>query len=351
MIILSYIGIAIAAIVGAFIIYLAFVAVVPGFSVPEQLLERGEHPAIEEGARNSGTKRDATFTVKETILAARLYLPENSSMPTPCIVMAHGFGGIMDMGLELYAIRFQEAGFAVLAFDYRYFGRSGGEPRQLLWIPSQLEDWQAAIGYVRSIKEVDPARIGLWGTSLSGGHVIVVAAKDKTIACVSVQCPGVDGFASGRMMADRDGLAQMLAKVVHGQRDLVRSWLGLSPHRIPIVGKPGSRAMITTPGAFETFSKLAPDTFVNQVCARIAMRGDKYRPVNHARNVNCPVLLQICDRDEITPMSASEETARRLGENAEVIHYPLGHFDIYFGNNFEKSVNDQLAFFRKHLPG
>ena len=92
-----------------------------------------------------------------------------------------------------------------------------------------------------------------------------------------------------------------------------------------------------------------PESFINEVCARIVIRGDKYRPVKHARNVRCPVLLQICDHDSITPSSAAEETKKNLGEYAEVKHYPIGHFDIYIGDNFEKSVRDQLEFFKEHI--
>jgi len=107
--------------------------------------------------------------------------------------MGHGFGGTKNMLLENYAIRYQKAGFATLIFDYRFLGESEGEPRQLIWIPYQLEDWSAAVAYARSLKEIDPSKIALWGTSMSGGHVIVIAAKDKNIACVSAQCPGLDG--------------------------------------------------------------------------------------------------------------------------------------------------------------
>jgi len=263
--------------------------------------------------------------------------------------MGHGFGGTKDMGLESYAIHYQEAGFAVLIFDYRHFGESDGEPRQLIWIPYQLEDWSAAIKYARSLKEIDPARIALWGTSMSGGHVIVTAAKDNQLACVVAQCPGLDGRASAEMFLKRVGIGYILRMIMHGQRDYFRSWFGLSPHKIPIAGKPGSIACLTAPDAYDGFRKHAPDTFINEVCARILLRGDKYRPVKHAQNVRCPVLLQICEQDSIIPKSAAEETEKNLGKYVEAIYYPIGHFDIYIGDNFKKAVSDQLEFFNKHL--
>ena len=336
-------------IIGIIILYLSFITFVPGFNVPEQRLEKAEQLIKEVDTKPSLSRKDVSFKVKGISISAWLYLPENLSAPVPCIIMGHGFGGTKDMGLELYAVRYQEAGFAVLVFDYRHFGESDGEPRQLIWIPYQLEDWSAAIKYARGLKEINPARIALWGTSFSGGHVIVTAAKDNRIACVVAQCPGLDGHASGEMFLKRVGIGYAFRMLMHGQRDYFRSWFGLSPHKIPIVGKPGSIACLTAPDAYDAFRKRVPDTFINEVCARILLRGDKYRPVKHAQNVRCPVLLQICEHDSIIPKSAAEETEKKLGKYAEAIYYPIGHFDIYIGDNFEKAVSDQLVFLKKHL--
>jgi len=345
MMILQGIGI----IIGVCILYLLIVALSPGFTLPKQSLEKTKQAIRKPDTKPSSLRKDVTFEVKGTSISAWLYLPEDLSAPVPCVIMGNGLGGTKDMGLEPYAIRYREAGFAVLVFDYRHFGESDGEPRQLIWIQYQLEDWSAAITYARGLTEIDPERIALWGTSMSGGHVIVTAAKGERIACVSAQCPGLDGRASAKLAFKRQPIGYTLRMMMHGQRDLVRSWLGLSPHKIPILGKPGTIALMTSPDAYDTFSKLVPEGFINEACARITIRGDKYRPVKYARNVRCPVLLQICDLDTITPISAAEETEARLGNYAEVNHYPIGHFDIYFSDNFEKSVSDQLEFFRKHL--
>lgn len=336
-------------VIAIFTLYLLVVAFIPGISVPAQPLKKRKKPAGAPAQGSAGSRQDANFTVNGISVSAWLYLPDNAPAPVPCIVMGHGLGGTRQTGLDAYAVRFQAAGFAVLVFDYRHFGSSAGEPRQLVWIPYQLEDWSAAIAYARSLKDVDPAKIALWGTSLSGGHVIVTAARDHQIACVSAQCPGLDGRASALMGYKREGLGYSLRMIMHGQRDLVRSWFGRSPHKIPIAGEPGTIALLTAPDAYEAFARLAPEDFVNEACARIIIRGDKYRPVDQAHQVRCPVLLQICDHDSLTPISAAEETVRRLGAYANVKHYGIGHFDIYFGDNFEKSVEDQLEFFKSHL--
>jgi len=187
----------VAIIVGAFFVYLLFVALAPGMSVPEQPLENTNQATQEWDTQRAGLRKDVNFEVKGTSLSAWLYLPENLPAPVPCIIMASGAGGTKDAGMEPYAYRFQEAGFAVLLFDYRFFGESGGEPRQLLSVPYQLEDYAGAIQYARGLKEIDPTKVALWGASLSGGHVIVLAAEDPSIACVVAQCPELDVRASG----------------------------------------------------------------------------------------------------------------------------------------------------------
>ena len=344
-----YIGMAIGIIVGAFALYLLVVALIPGFSVPELPLERAKQPSLEKRIKRFGQRKDVSFEVKGTPLSAWLYLPEDLSASVPCIVMAHGLGGTKYAGLESYAVRFQEAGFAVLAFDYRYLGESGGQPRQLIWIPFQLEDTSAAVDYVRGLEEIDPERIALWGTSLSAGHAIVAAAKDSEIACVCAQCPLLHGSEAGRRLLKSEGIGHLFRMLPHGQRDLVRSWLGLSSHKIPLFGKQGSIAVIADTDAWHTFEALAPDSFINEVCARIIIRIDKYRPVKYTAQVRCPVLLQVTDDEVSFQRNAIEKTRQHLGALAELIHYPTGHFNIYLGEPFERSVNDQIAFFKKHL--
>jgi len=343
MIILQVIGI----IIGILALYLLIVTFAPGFTVPEQPLEKAKQPSEKAGAKLSQPRKDVTFQAKGTIISAWLYLPEDLSSPVPCIIMGHGFGGTKDMIMESYALRYQEAGFAVLAFDYRYFGESEGEPRQLILIPYQLEDYTAAIEYARSLKEIDPVRIALWGTSASGGYGIVLAAKDKNIACVCAQCPGLDPHASGEMFLKKLGIGHFLRLFVHGQRDMMRFRLGLSPHKIPIVGKPGSIAFFPILDAYEGYSKLASENFVNEICARVILRSHGFKPVEHLQNVQCPILIQICEHDSLAPIST--ETAKELEQYAEVKIYPIGHFDIYVGEDFEKAVNDQITFFKKHL--
>lgn len=211
----------------------------------------------------------------------------------------------------------------------------------------QLEDYRAAIQYARGLEEIDSARIALWGTSASGGYGIVIAAEDSTIACVVAQCPGLDHDASSKMFMKQLGLRHMFRLFFHGQRDMGRSRVGLSAHKIPIVGKPGTFAFFPLADAYDGYSKLASESFVNQVCARVILRSHGFDPAKAIRNVSRPVLVQICEYDSLAPISP--ETEIELRQYADVKRYPIGHFDIYTGDHFEKAVSDQLEFFKKHL--
>jgi pimeloyl-ACP methyl ester carboxylesterase len=147
--ILMYLGLGIGTLIAAYVIYMLIVAIVPGFSVPKQPLDRSRRPSSQKDSPRSGLRKDVRFEVNGTALSAWLYVPEDFPAPVPCIIMGHGLGGTRAAGLDAYAVRFQDAGFAVLALDFRYLGDSGGEPRQLVWIPYQLEDYAAAIEYAR----------------------------------------------------------------------------------------------------------------------------------------------------------------------------------------------------------
>jgi fermentation-respiration switch protein FrsA (DUF1100 family) len=96
---------------------------------------------------------------------AWLYLPAATTTPPPVIVMAHGLGAVKTLRLDAFAERFAAAGYAALVFDYRYFGESEGQPRELISVRQQRQDWRAAVSFARTLPGVDGNRIVLWGTS------------------------------------------------------------------------------------------------------------------------------------------------------------------------------------------
>ncbi len=290
-------------------------------------------------------RRDVHFRSGDAEVAAWLYTPPGEG-PSAAVVLGHGLGGIKEMGLGPYAERFAAAGFVALAFDYRHFGESGGEPRLLLDIDRQLADWRAAVAYVRGLPEVDPARVALFGSSFGGGHVILTAARDQTVAAVVAQCPFVDGLASSRATSLRTKLA-LVPLVV---RDELARLRGAEPVRVPLAGPPGSAALMSAPDAYEGHRRLVPAgvEHPDAVPARVAPRIVLHRPIRQAHRVAAPTLFCVCEHDSVAPASAALSCAAKM-PRAEVVRYPIGHFDIYAGEPFERAVADQVGFLRRHI--
>jgi len=344
---LNILGKSILTLIGIAIVFFAVVIFSPFITVPKQPVPKEKHTNKNVPA----SRQDVSFEVDGTLVRAWLYLPDDLSKPLPCVVMGAGFGGTNDTTLEEYALRFVEHGIAVLSIDYRYFGYSDGEPRQLFSIEKQLEDYKAAIAYARNREEIDPDKIVVWGTSASGGYGLILAASDKKIAGVISQCPALDRNEDSKLALEREGIGFYLNLFVHALRDKGRSVFGLSPHTIPIVGKPDTLAFHRAPGAFDGYSELAyrSETFKNELSARSLFMGKQYNPIDYAEDVECPVLLQISEKDNLISEASYMNTAKILGDYAEVKTYPAGHFGIYVGENFEKTVSDQIAFIKNNL--
>lgn len=163
-----------------------------------------------------------------------LYRPDSPDRDTACIVMAHGFSGTRDDGLPAYADEFCAAGHTVALFDYRGFGASTGEPRQVIDIAAQHADYRAVVQWARTLDGVDPTRIALWGSSFSGGHVLAVAAEDTSIAAVVSQAPFTDALPTLAEVPVRNSARLTVAAL----RDQLRAWRGRPPLLVPAVGHP-----------------------------------------------------------------------------------------------------------------
>ena len=303
-------------------------------------------------AGNGMSRSDVSFPSRGSTCRAWHYPPApgsaGASAAQPCVVMAHGFGATRDASLEPYAERFAAAGMHVVLFDYRHFGASDGEPRQLVSVRRQLQDYEAAIVFARSLPGVDPARVAVWGTSFAGGHAVVTAAQVPGVAAAVCQCPMLDGRAAVLEIMRYAGPWQLLRLTAHGLWDVLLSLVG-GVHYVPTVGPPGSLAVMTSPDSDDGYRRLAPPGFRFEVAARIALFVGLYRPVAHASRVRCPVLVQVCEHDSVAPVAAAERTLQALAGFGEARRYPIGHFEPYFGAHFERSVRDQVDFLRRHL--
>lgn len=266
--------------------------------------------------------------------------------PFPVVVMGHGLGAIREMGLAPYAERFLAAGYAVLVFDYRHFGASTGEPRQLLSVKRQREDWRAAIAYARTRPETDPDRVVLWGSSFGGGHVIATASEVPVAAAIA-QCPFTSGLASTLAIPP----LTTVRVVGRALRDLAAAARHRDPVLVPLAGDPGTTALMSAEDVVPGYLSLLPDgvPFRNEVAARVAFDVLRSRPGARAADVPCPLHVTVCDHDSVAPARATNRLLAKA-PRAEVVHRPVGHFDIYTGPEFEAVVSDQLDFLRRHVP-
>lgn len=290
------------------------------------------------------TVRDLTFDSGGATCAAWLYEPDGDD-PRPVIVMAHGLGAVRDMGLDAFARRFAAAGYLCLVFDYRHFGDSEGQPRQLLSVRRQRQDWARALDVARTIDRASD--VIAWGTSFSGGHVTAVASRTPHVAAVVAQCPFTDGIASVlaippltsvklTLLALRDGLAMLLRR---------------SPVMVATAGAPGDKALMTAPDVMDGYLGLVPErtTFVNRVAARVVFGILTSRPGRSARRLTMPALFCLCRTDSVAPFEASRRHVSKAPRGV-VKEYDAGHFDIYVGDDFERVVADQLAFLTQTVP-
>ena len=268
----------------------------------------------------------------------------------PVVVMAHGLGGTKDSGLEPFATSLAEAGIDVLAFDYRGFGSSAGTPRQRVSLAGQVADYRAALAAAARLPGVDASRLVLWGVSLAGGHVLTAAVGRDDIAAIVSLTPLVDGLAAGRLALQHHRPTAMLRSSGAGVRSRVAALRGRDPVTMPIVAHPGELGALTLPGQYEAYLALAGPTWRNEVDASVGLELGSLRVRRQAKQLTCPLLVQIADFDRSAPPYAAAKAA--AAGRAEVRHYPCDHFDVWPGRDWFTSVVDhQLHFLRRHLGG
>jgi len=292
-------------------------------------------------------RTEASFDSGGLRCAAWLYRPTGSG-PHPIVVLAHGFAFTREARLDAYARRFLAAGLAVLVFDYRHFGASEGQPRQLMDIGRQLGDWRAAITYARGLAGIDGDRVALWGTSFSGGHVAALAAADQQIAAVISQVP-YSGLGGRGGLPRPVFLGRMIAAAV---RDELHGRLGMRPAFLPLVAEPGSGvfAPFVERGATAALLDLFPSGsgWPNRFTPRVMLRLPRYRPFDTADRISCPWLVLVCDDDAVTPADQAAALASRA-PRMELRRFPVGHFAVYHGEWFERAVAVQTEFLCRHL--
>ena len=296
-------------------------------------------------------RHDVEFSSGGERCAAWFYPPVGAVGPAPVVVLGIGLGSIKEMGLDRYARAFQDRGLAALAFDYRAFGASTGEPRQVIDVARQLDDWRAAIASARTQPGVDPSRVVVWGTSFGGGHALTLAAEQPPgVVAAMAQCPFTDGIASAAAMSPLSALRVG----VRALADLVGARLGREPLMIATAGPPHTAALMTSHDAVSGFLALVPpeasDRFVNRAAARIGLRIMAYRPGRGLRRARVPVFAAVCRHDTVAPPRTALRQLRRAPD-VEIRTYETGHFAIYQDPWCGPATADQVDFLERRVLG
>jgi uncharacterized protein len=275
-----------------------------------------------------------------------LYHPAQPG-PAPLIIMSPGFAALRTHYLERFAERFTQAGFAVVLYDHRNFGASGGELRGEIDPHQQIADMRDVVTWAGSLPDVDAERIGVWGSSYSGGHAIVVGALDRRVRCVVSQVPTISGYQSLLRRAG-ERLHQVRADF---ERDRAARYAGEAPGRrlvcsdgdTPgIYGGDDARAFYTLPAARDA-------GWDNHVTLRSSELASGYEPGAWIDRVSpTPLLMLVAERDTVTPTDLALGAYARALEPKRLELLPGGHFDPYAAQA-DRAIQAALDWFVAHL--
>lgn len=261
----------------------------------------------------------------------------------PGIVLCHGFTGLRELILPEYAQGFTEAGYVSLTFDYRGFGGSEGQKWRLIPL-EQIEDIRNAITFLQAQAEVDPERIGVWGTSFGGGHAPYVAGVDKRVK-VAV---GQVGFGDGeRLINDVRSYSERVELARDLEEDRRRRVLAGEGQKVdPLelaLRDPQSRAFL--PEALKTFPQLRCE-----LSWETAEKTMEYKPIDMVDRISPRALLLIgAEKDTICPIEGYQKLYERAKEPKKLVVLPIPHYEIYAGKWFEESSRLALEWFDRFL--
>jgi fermentation-respiration switch protein FrsA (DUF1100 family) len=294
-------------------------------------------------------RTDIEFNAEGVTLRGWHYMPESGRGPFPTIVMAHGSAALKEQYLDRYAKVFAAAGLASIVYDHRNFGASDGDVRQEIDPILQMRDYRHAITFAMTLPNVDPDKIGAWGTSLSGGHVLMLAALDRRVKCVVAQVPTISGGAGSLRRTRAD---QMSASRARFDEDRKNRFAGKPPGTMPLVAEDPMTSCFNGGSDAWTFFqeslKVAP-TRKNEVTLRSAEMLREYEPGSYIERISpTPLLMIVGSRDVLTATDLALQAYNRALEPKKLVLFDGGHYDPYV-NLFSISSGAARDWFVTHL--
>lgn len=298
---------------------------------------------------------DVVFNAEGVNLRGWLYTPVCQIPPRgfPIVVMAGGYATTKEFYSDNFAAKFASQGYAVLLYDHRGFGQSDGVPRYNVDPTVQVADYRNAITYATTLSLIDPERVGIWGSSYSGGECIVVAATDKRVKAVVAQVPTIfSTLTAKRRVNDKEAEDALLKRI---NQDRLKVMGGAELALIPLFGEPGSGAAYSTPDAIAWYSeafKQVPYPIKKVVTLKSVDLSRGYNPGAYLPFVApTPLLMVIGERDYIVGTDIQLEAYNNLALEPKGLHIVkgAGHFDVYTPPYFEEVSDVELQWFLTHL--
>ena len=294
-------------------------------------------------------RRDIAFETEDGItLRGWFYQPAGAGGSAPTVVMAHGFSGLKE-SLTGFAEVFREAGLGVLVYDNRNYGASDGMPRLEVDPYRQVADYRDAITFATTLDGVDPDRIGIWGTSYSGGHVLAVGANDRRVRCVVSQVPLVSGHRNAARAFRRDGWAELQRRFVADRAARAR---GAAPAMIPIFSDDPTVLAALPPPVKADFLQASFDdapAWRNEVTLRSVEMFSQYEPASFVPFLSpTPLMMIVANNDRVTMTELALEAFAGALEPKALTLLAGGHFPAY-ERHYETASTAARDWFQRHL--
>ncbi|EKS6740658.1 alpha/beta fold hydrolase [Enterobacter ludwigii] len=282
-----------------------------------------------------------THTLKNDI-ALSLRIPDRSEKK-PVVILCHGFCGIQDILLPLYAEAFVQAGYAAITFDYRGFGKSGGERGRLS--PSlQIEDICTVIDWAENYPDIDGQRIALWGTSLGACHVFAATVERPQVKCLLSQM----GFADGEIIVTR--------KMNDTQKDVFIATLEKMVEKREQHGKEMFVTITKVLGDEESIAFFEANKYkYPQMDIKIPFltvyETLRYKPYLNAEKVCCPTLVVIAGEDTVNDPKQGIALFESVKSQEKSLYIEQGakHYDLYNGEHFNNVIKQQISWLIKYM--
>jgi len=294
-------------------------------------------------------QREVAFYSDGLRIAGIYYLPDDLAPGErrPAVLCLDGYSGLKDTYLLPVPERLAREGYVALAIDHRGFGKSEGARGKLMPF-GQAQDAMDAITFLQQQPEVDPQRIGLYGTSFGGGTVAWVAGTDRRAKCVVSVVPVADGERWQRSLRAHWQWLEFLREVEEDRRQRV---LTGSSRRVGLdVIMPcdphGTRAVAELYRPAENLPEGYP---LENIDATLTWRPEERAHLISPR----PILIIGCERDGVAPVVEAESLYAKAREPKRLVVIPDAyHHDVYRGINpqvFETVMQETLAWFRAYL--